>query len=93
MFCKSLNGKFQININYRVINKLIIMLIIVGLFAAETTAVDCPLTTRTKVDYDAEDVHSRPVQPDIVEVHFTRTAGYCHVAPGTQSDCNFVNVG
>jgi len=35
MFCKSLNGKFQINVNYRVINKLIIMLIMVGLFAAE----------------------------------------------------------
>ena len=53
MFCKSLNGKFQINVNYRVINKLIIMLIMVGLFAAETTAVDYPLTTDTKVDYDA----------------------------------------
>ena len=53
MFCKRLNGKCQINVNYRVINKLIIMLIMVGLFAAETTAVDYPLKTDTKVDYDA----------------------------------------
>ena len=33
------------------------------------------------------------VQPDIIEVHLARTAGYRYIALGTQADCDPVNIG
>ena len=35
---------------------------------------------------------SRLIKPDIVNIHFARTARDCHVAPGAQANGNPVNV-
>jgi len=36
---------------------------------------------------------SRPVEPDVVNIHFARTAGHRHVASSTKANGNTVNIG
>ena len=35
---------------------------------------------------------SRLIKPDIVNIHFARTARHCHIAPGTQANRDSVDI-